>query len=111
MKDFKIISDIDNEHPPSTTEALEIFFKSAITVKQIQIAHISIYAVLVKIWGTQLLQNPFKITRTEVMHLAKIGSKTTYHKCIKDLQAVGYISYKPSYHPSGKSEIFMLKIS
>lgn len=32
------------------------------------------------------------------MRMAKV-KRTTYHKCINDLQAFGIINYIPSYHP------------
>jgi len=32
------------------------------------------------------------------MNNSKIGSLATYHKCIKELDAFGYIVYKPTYN-------------
>lgn len=33
------------------------------------------------------------------MHVCKISSTATYHKCIKELHQYGYITYTPSYNP------------
>lgn len=41
------------------------------------------------------------------MRLAHISSIVTYHKCIKDLEMLGYIHYHPSYHPSLGSKVFL----
>jgi len=35
------------------------------------------------------------------MLLSKIASFATYHKCMKELDSYGYLSYSPSYKPSG----------
>lgn len=40
-------------------------------------------------------QNPFRTNREEVMLLSKIGSKNTYHRCVKELHQAGYIHYNP----------------
>jgi hypothetical protein len=38
-----------------------------------------------------------RITRKRLMHLAKIKSISTYHRCINDLVKLKYIKYEPSY--------------
>ena len=42
------------------------------------------------------------------MRLSRIQSKSTYHKAISELVDMGYISYRPSYHPRKGSEITLL---
>lgn len=85
------------------------FFMSACNC-HIQMPHISIYAVLFQFWCKNSMQSPFRITRKETMHLAKISSKTTYHKCIKDLQEFGFITYIPSFHPQGETKVVLLNV-
>jgi hypothetical protein len=46
-----------------------------------------------------------KISRIEIMKLAKIKSVTTFHKCIKQLVQTEYINYVPSYHPAKASAV------
>jgi hypothetical protein len=41
------------------------------------------------------------------MQYAKIGSKSTYHRCIKELDHWKYISYNPSHNPFKGSRIKM----
>jgi hypothetical protein len=41
----------------------------------------------------------FQGSRRRLMKLAHIRSKSTYHKILRDLQQMGYIHYRPSYHP------------
>lgn len=48
---------------------------------------------LFQYWNYNRFQNPFRIDRDELMQLSKIGSKNTYHKCIKELHSYRYIIY------------------
>lgn len=43
------------------------------------------------------------------MMISKIGSKTTYLKCLHDLTTLGYIAYKPSKNPLKGSLVNMTK--
>lgn len=42
------------------------------------------------------------------MQASRIRSIATYHKIIKELQAFGYITYAPSYHPKEGSAISLV---
>ena len=46
----------------------------------------------------------------KIMKMAKICSKKTYYKCIRDLNDCGYIVYIPSNNPN-KESIINLKFS
>jgi hypothetical protein len=43
----------------------------------------------------------------DVMKISKIGSKATYHKCLKELDVWGYLKYTPSHNPLKGSKILM----
>ncbi|WKK83399.1 hypothetical protein QYS47_28105 (plasmid) [Marivirga arenosa] len=73
--------------------------------------HVSLYVSLFTRWNLNHFRNPISINREEVMTISKIGSKNTYHKCLKDLQKSGFIDYLPSHNPMKGSQINMLKIS
>ena len=45
------------------------------------------------------------------MRISKISSKATYHKCLKNLHAQGYIKYEPSYNPFKGSHVFLFNFS
>lgn len=72
---------------------------------RISVRHIGVYVALLHLWSRNHMANPFQISRRAVMKLAKIGSVVTYHKCIKELTASGYINYEPSYDPNYGSKI------
>ncbi len=69
--------------------------------------HISLYVALFQFWNNNFFKNEFYINREEVMSYSKIGSKSTYHRCIKELSHWKYILYTPSHNPFKGSSIRM----
>ncbi|GAB4519585.1 MAG: hypothetical protein Tsb004_30660 [Allomuricauda sp.] len=69
--------------------------------------HISLYVALFQFWNINYFKSEFFINRDEVMQIAKIGSKSTYHRCIKELDHWNYIVYTPSHNPFKGSRIKM----
>jgi len=74
--------------------------------KRMLVSHVSLFTALFSCYQQNGFQNPFPITRKTVMGFSKIASTATYHKCMKDLDAHGYISYRPSFHPGKGSLIY-----
>jgi len=72
--------------------------------------HISLYLALFQLWNSARFPDEFIIIRDELMSLSKIGSKSTYHKCLKELEFFGYINYMPSHNPFKGSKISLTKI-
>lgn len=62
-------------------------------------SHVSLYLALFQMWNINRFRNPVSINRYEVMRVSKIGSRVTYHKCIKDLHNWNYLVYLPSHNP------------
>jgi hypothetical protein len=71
--------------------------------------HVSLYIALFQIWNNNRFLEEFYINREEIMSFSKIGSKSTYHKCIKELSHWKYIIYYPSHNPYKGSKIKMFK--
>ncbi|MDR9458268.1 MAG: hypothetical protein RI572_12755 [Salegentibacter sp.] len=69
--------------------------------------HLSLYFALLHLWNLHRFPGMFFLHRQDVMDLAKIGSKTTYHQCIKDLHHWGYMHYAPSHNPLKGSRVRM----
>ena len=69
--------------------------------------HISLYVALFQIWNNNRFLEEFYINREEVMSFSKIGSKSTYHKCIRELSHWKYLIYYPSHNPFKGSKIKM----
>ncbi|MDX1365526.1 MAG: hypothetical protein R3243_15055 [Arenibacter latericius] len=70
--------------------------------------HISTYIALFQLWNINRFIDTFYINREEVMRIAKIGSKNTYHRCLKELDHWKYIRYLPSHNPYKGSRVHML---
>jgi len=71
--------------------------------------HISLYFSLFQLANLNRFPETFFINREEIMKLSKIGSKGTYHRCLKQLDHWGYIKYLPSHNPYKGSKIKLLK--
>ena len=75
------------------------FFSAIGSDHRIGYPHIVLYMALFQCWNKNEFNNPISISRSQIMKLSKINSKSTYHKYMKDLTDFGYINYSPSYHP------------
>ena len=69
--------------------------------------HISLYMALFQFWNMNRFPETFYLDREETMLFSKIGSKTTYHRCLKQLHNWNYIVYVPSHNPFKGSRIKM----
>lgn len=74
-------------------------------------SHISICTALCSAWIENGLNNPFRVSRRKIMMAARIKSTSTYHKILKDLTALNYLDYNPSYHPVNGSKVFILGLA
>ena len=50
----------------------------------------------------------FSINRKKLMRFSRIRSIVTYHKCMRELVAYGYIVYQPSFDPYRASLVSMI---
>lgn len=87
------------------------FFDKVINDHTLNPTHISLYIALFQFWNCNRFRNPISISRDEVMRISKISSNATYHKCLKNLHALGYLRYEPSYNPYKGSMVFMFNFS
>lgn len=69
--------------------------------------HLSLYFALVHLWNLHRFPEMFFLHRQDAMDLAKIGSRTTYHKCLRELHHWGYMYYDPSHNPLKGSRVKM----
>lgn len=67
--------------------------------------HISLYLALFQLWRHHHFQNPIPATRTELMRISKISSRTTYQRCVKDLENMKWLTYTSS-HSIYKGSLF-----
>lgn len=84
------------------------FLRKATVDKRLKPVHIGLYMGLFLQWAQGRLRNPFPVDRRRAMKLAKISSRVTYHKCIRELHDWGFIHYDPSYDYYRGSYVYML---
>ncbi|OOG75467.1 transcriptional regulator [Flavobacterium sp. A45] len=87
------------------------FFDRIIQDTNLNPTHISLYIALFQFWNVNRFKNPISITREEVMHISKICSKATYHKCMRELNEKKYIKYMPSFNPFKGSMVILINFS
>jgi hypothetical protein len=73
--------------------------------------HISLYLALFQCWNVNRFKNPTGISREEIMKASKINSKATYHKCMKELESLGFMEYVPTFNPHSCSNVIMVNFS
>lgn len=79
--------------------------------RRVNKSHACLYYSLLLIWQQNFFKNPVSICRRSLMTNSKIGSLATYHKCIKELDAFGYIVYKPTYNSNIGTSIHIQSLS
>ena len=87
------------------------FFNKINNENAINPTHISLYLALFQCWNVNRFKNPTGISREEIMKASKINSKATYHKCMKELQALGFMEYLPTHNPHSCSNVIMVNFS
>lgn len=88
-------------------EELSVFYRAIIDDCRIGATHISLYMALFQCWNLNCFESPVIFKSKKIMLMAKISSRTTYHKCMNDLVAFGYIKYTPSYNPLVANQVYL----
>ena len=87
------------------------FFNRIAREKSINPTHISLYITIFQYWNVNRFKNPIIVTRFEMMKGSKISSNATYHRCIKELQRLGYLEYIPSFNPHSGTLVTLFDFS
>lgn len=87
------------------------FFNKINNEANLNPTHISLYLALFQCWNVNRFKNPTGISREEIMKASKINSKATYHKCMKELELLGFMVYNPTFNPHSSSNIIMSNFS
>ncbi|CAA9197282.1 hypothetical protein FLA105534_01555 [Flavobacterium bizetiae] len=95
----------------SIEDSLSVFF--AATEKDLRIGsiHLGLFAALLRYYSICGFVNPIKAYSYQIMPLAKISARTTYHRHIRELSQYGYIRYEASFKKNKPSCIYLLGIA
>jgi len=88
-------------------KSLSEFFAAIEDDPRISTTHIGIYAALLQYWKKHNYSNPVHAYSHEIMQLARISTRATYNKVIKDLNGYGYIKYEPSFKRNQGSKLYI----
>lgn len=91
------------------TNDISSLFKSFESDRRLNTWHIAIIFAIILLAIRQQRTERILISRSKLMALSHIYTLPTYHKYLRDLLDLGYINYRPSFHPGIKSEIDLLK--
>lgn len=87
---------------------LNFLYEKVCSDNRISPTHISLYFALLHEAG-HTHAFPFYLRREFVGRKAKIFSRVTLNRCLRELDAYGYIVYKPSYTP-GRSVVELVAL-
>lgn len=76
---------------------LNRFFERINSDPRIGITHIAVYMAILNIWFKRGCTNPIALFSWEVMPEAKVSTRITYRKAVRELNAYGYLLYRPSF--------------
>lgn len=88
---------------------LMVFFERIRGDGRISSTHIGIFAALLYYRQQKDFVNPIAAYSRQIMPLAKISALKTYCRCLKDLDAYGYLQYTPSKKKTRPSTIFFIE--
>ena len=88
-------------------QQVDRFLKKAANDDRLLPSHISLFMAMFY-YSPDKPADHFQISRKKLMRFSRIKSIATYHKCIKELVAYGYIDYQPSYVPYRASSVALL---
>nr|WP_295924742.1 hypothetical protein [uncultured Dyadobacter sp.] len=91
----------------SVSALLHSFFEGISRDPRISCGHIGIYAALLQCWAIQQYQQPLMVFSHQVIGLAKVSSRDTYFRYVRQLSDYGYIRYEPSFSRKQPSTIHL----
>lgn len=72
-------------------------------------SHRSLYLAFFELWNQKHFPKTIMVNSKQVMSLAKIRSRTTYHKLLRELKLWGYLQYHPSSSPKNGSLVKLFR--
>ena len=72
---------------------------------RLNVWHFALLSAILYLGYRQGQKKTIQVSRSKIMALSHIHTLPTYHKYFKQLQEMGYIIYRPSYHPGYRSEV------
>jgi AraC-like DNA-binding protein len=91
-----------------TPDQVSSFISRAASDHRMKPHHMALYMALCHSWIMNRFQQHYNVSRRQLKKLSRIQSNSTYHKTISELTSMGYINYRPSYHPKQGSKVSLI---
>lgn len=85
------------------------YFKVIENDGRLSVWHVALLTAVLIMALQQGRLSGIKVSRSKIMAKSHVNTLPTYHKYFKELQELGYICYRPSYHPGVRSELDLVK--
>ncbi len=85
-------------------ECLAVYEKD----RRLNVWHLALLIAVLRCAYRQREGPVIRVSRSRIMEMSHVNTLPTYHKYFKELQDMGYIRYRPSYHPGYRSEVELL---
>ncbi len=72
---------------------------------RLNVWHFALLSAILCLGYRQGQKKIINVSRSKIMSLSHINTLPTYHKYFKELQKMGHIIYRPSYHPGYRSQV------
>jgi hypothetical protein len=99
--------DFQSPDEASVSTLLHSFFEAIARDPRISCGHIGIYSALLQCWATRQYRQPLMVFSHQVIGLAKVSSRDTYFRYVRQLSEYGYIRYEPSFSRKQPSVIHL----
>jgi len=87
------------------------FLKQVSNDRRLNVWHLALLSGLVQIALGQNETTIVHVSRSRLMAVSHINNLMTYHKYFKQIQDMGYVKYRPSYHPGYRSTVEFLTLT
>lgn len=87
---------------------LTAYLHKVVSDRRLKPVHLSLTLAICDTWIKSNFEQPFRVSRSELMLSSRIRSNATYHKALKELLQSGYLKYTPSYHPVKASSVYLI---
>lgn len=87
------------------SEELSVYLSAFEKDRRLNVWHFALLNAILHPAYRQGHNKIIKVSRSKLMLLSHINTLPTYHKYFKELQEMGYVIYRPSYHPAYRSEV------
>jgi len=81
------------------------------TDERLRAQHVALYVAILWMGAKGVPGRSVKVTRAELMMAARVSSKATYHRVIRDLERFGYIRYQPSFNSFVGTTVVLLLVA